>query len=195
MHLDAEHHEAAQRNIGWAAVLNLVLAGVEAVAFFRIANILTIGFGALHDFGDFGATSLSYYLQKWGRKKVQWLTVSNFFNAGAIFISSGVVVGGAVWRLIHQENVSLQSFSWELLGLGVFNVTFNSIIYLRLEGGHTKQESLISGHYLDDILSGIGMIVVDLAAPWFNPAVLDPIVVIVIAVFVSVRTLRRLRAD
>jgi cobalt-zinc-cadmium efflux system protein len=114
---------------------------------------------------------------------------------GALFSSIVLITGSvfilleAIPRLIHPEPVIAEG----MLPMAVLGITVNIIAVLRLRGdGDRLNQRVIMLHLLEDVLGWVGVLVVSIVLLFVDLPVLDPILSIVITVYVLSRIFPRL---
>jgi len=102
---------------------------------------------------------------------------------GSIFILSE-----AIPRLINPEAVNVAGMFW----LAILGVTVNGISVLRLRGGTSLNERVVTWHLLEDVLGWVAVLIVSIVM-YFKPLpILDPILSILIMVVVLWNVIKRL---
>ncbi len=170
------------RKVAW---VNLVLASVKLVVFVCTWSLVAL-YGSLHDFFDGANAILAIKLHRQGRER--WTII---FNALLLLAGSLGVIGWSVYKL--QTHVFFEPISWLLLLAGFFSLWGNSYNFFLIHGGQSRTESILSPHYLEDILDGFVLIVFGAASFWASlPSWWDPAAAITVAVIVAIFTVWRL---
>ena len=153
---------------------------------------------ALHDFGDSLSIGLSYYFHKKSAKKRDEAFSYGYkrFSLLGAFINSVVLILGSAF--VIQESVSrlftpVQPDPRGMLLLAVIGVVVNGIAMVRLRSGVTIQESVLSLHFLEDILGWIAVLVGSVVMMFVNAPFIDPLLSLLIAAFILFNVYRNLR--
>ncbi len=190
-------HSHKSRNLGLAFFLNLGFAVIEIIGGF-FSNSVAILSDALHDFGDSLALGLAWYLER----KAETLKPSPNYSYGfarlrlmGALVNSLILLLGSF--LILKESVErFQSDqipdSELMLYLGVIGLIFNGIAFIRLEGGSLNQK-MVRMHLLEDILGWLAVLLGALLIHFTNWYFIDPLLSILIALFILRGVYFRLR--
>ncbi|PZO95659.1 cation diffusion facilitator family transporter [Streptococcus halichoeri] len=183
------------RAIFIAFVVNLGLALVELI-FGSLFHSSAIIADAIHDLGDALAIGLSYYFENYSQKSSDHeytLGYLRFSLLGAM-LTSLILIGGSlaiiienVGKLFAPQPVNEQG----MLILGIIAIIVNSLASKVLHKEHSEQESMLSLHFLEDILGWLAVIVVSVVLRFTDWYFLDPLLSLVIAVFILIKALPR----
>lgn len=173
----------------WVAFfLNLSFSVLEFI-FGSIFNSSAVLADAVHDLGDALAIGLSACLETVSNRqedKRYTLGYKRFSLLGAILTSVILLTGSFMMiienipRLIKPEVVDYQG----MLVLGIIAIIINLLASLIVRKGKTKNESILSLHFLEDILGWLAVIVVSgvlYVTDWY---ILDPILSLLISSFI-----------
>lgn len=190
-------HHGAMDNIRAAFFLNLAFTIFEIAGGFW-TNSLAILSDALHDFGDSVSLGLSWYFEKYSKKKADEafsFGYARFSLLGAV-VNSLILVGGSVLiltrsipRIFNPQEVHAQG----MLIFAVFGILVNGIAVLRLRRGSSLNEKVVSWHLLEDVLGWIVILVVSIVMMFVDLPILDPILSILLTMFVLYNVVRNLR--
>ena len=171
-----------------AFLLNLSFAIIEVI--FGLAfNSSAVLADAVHDVGDALAIGLSTLLEKISNKKEDsryTLGYKRYSLLGAILTSVILIVGSL---LVLWENVP-KVFTPEpvdyngMLVLGIVAILVNVAASKVVSHGHSHNESILSLHFLEDILGWLAVILVSIALCFTDWYFLDPLLSILIAGFI-----------
>lgn len=171
-----------------AFLLNLSFAIIEVI--FGLAfNSSAVLADAVHDVGDALAIGLSTLLEKISNKKEDsryTLGYKRYSLLGAILTSVILIVGSL---LVLWENVP-KVFTPEpvdyngMLVLGIVAILVNVAASKVVSHGHSHNESILSLHFLEDILGWLAVILVSIALRFTDWYFLDPLLSILIAGFI-----------
>ncbi len=193
------HHTSEKQTSNFALVffINLVFTLIEIVGGY-LTNSVAIWSDALHDFGDTLSLGLSWRLEivakqkrdhrfSFGYKRFSLLGAlinGIFLLAGTIFVLSK-----AIPRLIHPENVHSEG----MFGLAILGILVNGFAALKLNKGKSASESMMSLHLLEDILGWVAVLIASIAIKFGGFTILDPILSILIAIFIIYNAIKRIR--
>jgi cobalt-zinc-cadmium efflux system protein len=184
----AHHHHHTASNISVAFFLNLGFTVVEIIGGL-LTNSVAILSDAVHDLGDSVTLALSWYFEKLSHKpRTETLTYGyKRFSLVGAFISSVILLGGSVFvltravpRIIHPEDVHVDG----MILMAVLGVAVNGLAVLRLKGGRKLNERVVMLHLLEDAIGWVAVLIVSLVMKITYLPVLDPILSVVISVFI-----------
>ena len=171
-----------------AFLLNVSFAIIEVI--FGLAfNSSAVLADAVHDTGDALAIGLSTLLEKISNKKEDsryTLGYKRYSLLGAILTSIILIIGSL---LVLWENVP-KVFAPEpvdyngMLVLGIVAILVNLAASKVISHGHSHNESILSLHFLEDILGWLAVILVSIVLRFTDWYFLDPLLSLLIAVFI-----------
>jgi cobalt-zinc-cadmium efflux system protein len=196
---DHDHSPAssAERRIGFAFLLNLAFTLIEAAGGVW-TNSMAVLSDALHDLGDCVALALGWHFQRLSRKsgdEVYTFGYRRFSLLSALVMSLLLIGGGAVVlyksipRLFAPEATNANG----MLILAGVGIVANGLAALRMHGGRSLSERLVTWHLLEDVLSWAAVLVTALVMKLFDLPILDPILSIAITAYVFWNVAKRLR--
>ena len=191
--MDEHHHRhhfrgQSSSRIFIAFLANFFFAVIEMI-FGRIFNSSAILADAVHDFGDALAIGTSYYFERLSKRRSDYkytLGYLRFSLLGAL-MTAVILILGSVFVLI--ENVQ-KVFNPEPVNyrgmfiLGIIAIIVNVIASRVLNSEASEHESVLSLHFLEDILGWLAVIVVSVILRFTDWYFLDPLLSIMIAVFI-----------
>ncbi len=144
---------------------------------------------ALHDFGDSLALAFTWRFAKVAEKKGDssyTFGYRRFSLVGALVMAMTLLGGGlfvlvrAVPRIIHPETSDAQG----MILLAIVGVLVNGIAALRMHGGRSLSERVVTWHFIEDVLGWIAVLVAAIVMRIWNLQVIDPILSILITLYV-----------
>lgn len=178
----------SSRNILIAFFLNFGFAIVEFV-FGTIFGSGAVLADAVHDLGDATAIGLSAILERYSNKSSDThftLGYKRFSLLGAL-LTGLILVSGSIWvvienvpKIFHPQVINYNG----MLVLGIVAIIINLLASLVVRSGESKNESILSLHFLEDILGWLVVILVSIILhfkPWYF---LDPLLSVAIAIFI-----------
>ena len=183
----------SSRNMTIAFLLNFSFAIIEFIfgLLFHSSAILA---DAVHDSGDAMAIGLSTLFEKISTKKEDreyTLGYKRYSLLGALLTSVILLVGSIlvivenVPKLFAPEKVNYDG----MLILGIVAIVVNTAASRVVSHGHSHNESILSLHFLEDILGWVAVIVVSLILRFTDWYFLDPLLSLVIAGFILSKAL------
>mgnify|MGYP003091469182 FL=1 len=183
----------SSRNMTIAFLLNFSFAIIEFIfgLLFHSSAVLA---DAIHDTGDALAIGLSTLFEKISTRKEDrnyTLGYKRYSLLGALLTSVILLVGST---LVIVENVS-KLFAPEkvnydgMLVLGIVAIAVNTAASRVVSHGHSHNESILSLHFLEDILGWLAVIGVSIILRFTDWYFLDPLLSLVIAGFILSKAL------
>ena len=178
----------SSRNMTIAFLLNFSFAIIEFIfgLLFHSSAVLA---DAIHDTGDALAIGLSTLFEKISTKKEDreyTLGYKRYSLLGALLTSVILLVGSTlvivenVPKLFAPEKVNYDG----MLVLGIVAIAVNTAASRVVSHGHSHNESILSLHFLEDILGWLAVILVSLILRFTDWYFLDPLLSLVIAGFI-----------
>ena len=178
-----------------AFLLNLSFAIVEFIAggIFGSSAVLA---DSVHDLGDALAIGLSAFLEKISNRQEDsryTLGYKRFSLLGALVTAvilmtgSGMVVLENVSKLFHPQPVNDEGLLW----LGIIAISVNVLASLVIRKGQTKNESILSLHFLEDTLGWLAVILMAIVLRFTDWYILDPLLSLAISFFILSKAIPR----
>lgn len=180
----------------WVAFfLNLSYAIVEFIAggIFGSSAVLA---DSVHDLGDAIAVGISAFLETISNREEDrqyTLGYKRFSLLGAL-VTAVILITGSI--LVILENITKifnpQPVNDEgILWLGIIAVSTNVLASLVVRKGKTKNESILSLHFLEDTLSWLAVILMAIILRFTDWYILDSLLSLVISIFILTKALPR----
>ena len=178
----------SSRNMTIAFLLNFSFAIIEFIfgLLFHSSAVLA---DAIHDTGDALAIGLSTLFEKISNRKEDpnyTLGYKRYSLLGALLTSVILLIGSTlvivenVPKLFAPEKVNYDG----MLVLGIVAIAVNTAASRVVSHGHSHNESILSLHFLEDILGWLAVILVSLILRFTDWYFLDPLLSLVIAGFI-----------
>ena len=180
----------------WLAFfLNLSFAIVEFIAggIFGSSAVLA---DSVHDLGDAIAIGISAFLETISNREEDsryTLGYKRFSLLGAL-VTAVILMTGSVMvilenitKLFNPQPVNDEGILW----LGIIAVTINVLASLVVRKGKTKNESILSLHFLEDTLGWIAVILMALILRFTDWYILDPLLSLVISFYILSKAIPR----
>ena len=180
----------------WVAFfLNLSYAIVECIAggIFGSSAVLA---DSVHDLGDAIAIGISAFLETISNREADrqyTLGYKRFSLLGAL-VTAVILITGSI--LVILENIT-KLFNPQLvndegiLWLGIIAVSINLLASLVVRKGKTKNESILSLHFLADTLGWLAVILMAIILRFTDWYILDPLLSLVISIFILTKAIPR----
>ena len=180
----------------WLAFfLNLSYAIVEFIAggLFGSSAVLA---DSVHDMGDAIAIGVSPFLETISNREEDshyTLGYKRFSLLGAmvtaviLMTGSVLVILGNITKLFHPQAVNDEGILW----LGIIAISVNVIASLVVRKGKTKNESILSLHFLEDTLGWVAVILMAIVLRFTDWYILDPLLSLVISIFILSKAIPR----
>ena len=180
----------------WVAFfLNLSYAIVEFIAggIFGSSAVLA---DSVHDLGDAIAIGISAFLETISNREEDshyTLGYKRFSLLGAM-ITAVILMTGSVLvileniaKIFHPQPVNDEGILW----LGIIAVSINVLASLVVRKGKTKNESILSLHFLEDTLGWLAVILMAIILRFTDWYILDPLLSLAISFFILSKALPR----
>ena len=180
----------------WVAFfLNLSYAIVEFIAggIFGSSAVLA---DSVHDLGDAIAIGISAFLETISNREEDrqyTLGYKRFSLLGALMTAVILITGSILvilentTKLFNPQPVNDEGILW----LGIIAVSINLLASLVVRKGKTKNESILSLHFLEDTLGWIAVILMAIILRFTDWYILDPLLSLVISIFILTKAIPR----
>ena len=180
----------------WVAFfLNLTYAIVEFIAggIFGSSAVLA---DSVHDLGDAIAIGISAFLETISNREEDnqyTLGYKRFSLLGALVTAIILMTGSVlvilenVTKILNPQPVNDEGILW----LGIIAITINVLASLVVGKGKTKNESILSLHFLEDTLGWLAVILMAIVLQFTDWYILDPLLSLVISFFILSKALPR----
>ena len=180
----------------WTAFfLNLSYAIVEFIAggIFGSSAVLA---DSVHDLGDAIAIGISAFLESISNREEDshyTLGYKRFSLLGAMVTAVILMTGSVlvilenITKLVHPQPVNDEGILW----LGIIAVSINVLASLVVRKGKTKNESILSLHFLEDTLGWVAVILMAIVLRFTDWYILDSLLSLVISIFILSKAILR----
>jgi len=144
---------------------------------------------ALHDLGDSLALALTWRFTKIADKKGDssyTFGYRRFSLIGALVMAMTLIAGGlfvlvrAIPRIIHPEPSDARG----MILLAILGVLVNGFAALRMRGGSSLSERVVTWHFIEDVLGWIAVLIAAIVMSLSSIQIIDPILSILITLYV-----------
>ena len=185
----------AKYTVWLAFFLNLTYAIVEFIAggVFGSSAVLA---DSVHDLGDAIAIGISAFLESISNREEDshyTLGYKRFSLLGAM-VTAVILMTGSVLvileniaKIFHPQSVNDEGILW----LGIIAIIINVLASLVIRKGQTKNESILSLHFLEDTLGWVTVILMAIVLRFTDWYILDPLLSLAISFFILSKALPR----
>lgn len=185
----------AKYTVWIAFFLNLSYAIVEFIAggIFGSSAVLA---DSVHDLGDAIAIGISAFLETISNREEDrqyTLGYKRFSLLGALVTVVILITGSIlvilenITKLFNPQPVNDEGILW----LGIIAVSINLLASLVVRKGKTKNESILSLHFLEDTLGWLAVILMAIILRFTDWYILDPLLSLVISIFILTKAIPR----
>ena len=177
-----------------ALFLNLFFSVLELVGGIVTGSVAILS-DAVHDFGDAASIGLSVLFEKKSKRQpddtytygyARYSLLGGAITTAILIVGSGLVMYNGVYRLFHPTAIDYDGM---LLLAGV-GLTVNLIATYFTHGGHSLNQKAVNLHMLEDALGWLVILIGAIVMRFTNFALLDPILSILVALFVLFAALK-----
>lgn len=185
----------AKYTVWLAFFLNLTYAIVEFIAggVFGSSAVLA---DSVHDLGDAIAIGISAFLESISNREedIHYTLGYKRFSLLGAMITAVILMTGSVLvileniaKIFHPQPVNDEGILW----LGIIAVSINVLASLVVRKGKTKNESILSLHFLEDTLGWLAVILMAIILRFTDWYILDPLLSLAISFFILSKALPR----
>lgn len=191
------NHNNAQKNIAVAFFLNASFTVIEVIGGI-LTNSVAILSDAVHDLGDTFSIGLSWYAERIARRRPdssftygykRFPVLAALVNAVFLLGASVFVLSRAVPLVINPEPVHAQGMIW----LAILGIIFNGAAVLRLSHGKSLNQKVVRLHLMEDTLGWMAVLIGAIVIRFTGLNWIDPLMGILIALFIIYNALRGLK--
>ncbi|NIS81571.1 MAG: cation diffusion facilitator family transporter [Anaerolineales bacterium] len=191
------HTHDSAGSIRTAFFLNLAFTVVEIFGGLW-TNSLAILSDSIHDLGDSIALGLAWYLEREAQKEDderfsygyrRFSLLGALINTVILVLGSLIILSEAVPRLIAPEPSNAPG----MVLFAVLGILVNGAAVIRLRAGDALNVRVVAWHLLEDVLGWVAVLIVSVILLFWNIQILDPILSILITLYVLFNVLRNLR--
>ena len=192
------HQHTPTERIGVALALNLAFTVVEIVGGL-LTNSMAVLSDALHDLGDTISLGLAWHLTRVSRRRGDELftygyrrfTLLSALAAAVVLVAGAVIVlAESIPRILSPESTIAPG----MLALALLGLAVNGVAALRMRGGTTLNERIVTWHFLEDVLGWAAVLAASVIMMFWDVPILDPVLSVLITVYVLWNVIRHLRS-
>ena len=191
------HHHHQTENIRTAFFLNFGFTLFEIVGGIY-TNSLAITSDALHDLGDSISLGMAWYLEKHSQKESdqkysygyrRFSLLAALINTIILVVGSLYILTEAIPRLLHPEEANAGG----MILLAIVGIAVNGAAVLRVRKGQSLNAQVVAWHLLEDVLGWAAVLIVSIALLVTDLYILDPILSVLINLYVIYNVIGNLR--
>lgn len=186
-----------QKNISVAFFLNAAFTIIEIIGGI-LTNSVAILSDAVHDLGDTFSLGLSWYAEKLAKRRPdsrytygykRYPVLAALVNAVFLLGASVFVLSRAIPLILDAEPVKTTGMIW----LAIAGIIFNGVAVLKLSEGSSINQKVVRLHLLEDTLGWMAVLVGAVIIRYTGLMWIDPLLGVMIAVFIIYNAIRNLK--
>lgn len=190
-----ENLMSSSKNTFIAFLLNLSFSIIEFIFGWLFGSSAILA-DAVHDLGDALAIGSSAIMQTYANKPAdrvypfgykRWNILAALLTSSILIIGSSLILVENLPKLFHPQPVNQDG----MLVLGIIAVIINFLASRIVKNGYSHTESILSLHFLEDILGWLAVILVSIILQFTDWYFLDPLLSLCIAIFILSKALPR----
>lgn len=195
--MEHSHTHDNIRSIKTAFLLNLAFTVVEIIGGLW-TNSLAILSDSVHDLGDSISLGLAWYLERVAHREGdqrfsygyrRFSLLGALINTVILVVGSFFILSAAIPRLINPEPSNAPG----MLLFAILGILVNGAAVLRLRDGKSLNARVVAWHLLEDVLGWVAVLIMSVILLFWNVQILDPILSILITLYVLYNVIRNLR--
>ena len=184
---------SSSKNTFIAFLLNLSFSIIEFIFGWLFGSSAILA-DAVHDLGDALAIGSSAIMQTYANKPAdrvypfgykRWNILAALLTSSILIIGSSLILVENIPNLFHPQPGNQAG----MLALGLIAVIINFLASRIVKNGHSHNESILSLHFLEDILGWLAVILVSIILQFTDWYFLDPLLSLCIAIFILSKAL------
>lgn len=192
-----DHDRGSTANLRLAFTLNLAFTVLEILGGLW-TNSLAILSDAIHDLGDSLSLGVAWFLERYAERGEdqrfsygyrRFSLLGALINAMVLVLGALLIVSRALPRLLEPEH----SDAGGMILFAVVGILVNGAAVFRLRSSRSLNARVVAWHLLEDVLGWIAVLVVGIALLFTDNHLLDPILSILIALYVLYNVISNLR--
>lgn len=184
---------SSSKNTFIAFLLNISFSIIEFIFGWLFGSSAILA-DAVHDLGDALAIGSSAIMQTYANKPAdrvypfgykRWNILAALLTSSILIIGSSLILVENIPNLFHPQPINQAG----MLALGIIAVIINFLASRIVKNGHSHNESILSLHFLEDILGWLAVILVSIILQFTDWYFLDPLLSLCIAIFILSKAL------
>lgn len=191
------HAHNANNSLRAAFFLNLAFTIFEIIGGLW-TNSMAILSDAVHDLGDSVSLGMAWYLERYSRRGKdnrysygyrRFSLLGAMLNILVLLVGGFVILSQAVPRLLNPQHSNAQG----MVLFAIVGILVNGAAVLRLRGGQSLNTQVVAWHLLEDVLGWAAVLIVSVILLFWDIHILDPLLSILITLYVLFNVVRNLR--
>ena len=187
-----------EKNILVAFVLNLLFSIFEFVGGTLTGSVAIIS-DAVHDIGDAASIGVSYFLERKSKKEPdeiytygyrRFSVIGSLITTVILLFGSVAVIYNAVSRIFNPVEIDYKG----MILFAVIGTAVNLFAAILTKDGHSLNQKAVNLHMIEDVLGWVVVLVGAVVMNFTDFAILDPIMSIVVAVFIFINAIKNLKS-
>ncbi len=197
-HLQGHAHAHNTNNsLRTAFFLNLAFTIFEIIGGLW-TNSMAILSDAVHDLGDSVSLGMAWFLERYSRRGKdnrfsygyrRFSLLGAMLNILVLLVGGVVILSEAVPRLLDPQHSNAQG----MVLFAIVGILVNGAAVLRLRGGQSINAQVVAWHLLEDVLGWVAVLIVSIILLFWDIHILDPLLSILITLYVLFNVLRNLK--
>lgn len=185
------------KNILIAFILNLAFSVFEFLGGVFTGSVAIIS-DAVHDLGDAASIGISYFLERKSKHRpdekftfgyARFSVIGSVITTLILLFGSVAVAFNAVNRIIHPTDIHYDG----VIVFAVIGMCINSLAAFATRDGKSLNQKAVNLHMLEDVLGWAVVLIGAVIMRFTGLAIIDPILSIGIAVFITVHAVGNLK--
>jgi len=191
------HQHQDSGDLRLAFFLNVAFAILEIIGGLAINSVAILS-DALHDLGDSFSLGLAWGLQQISQREGDQRYTYGYrrFSLLGALINAVVLIGGSLFvlseaipRLMEPEAFSAPG----MIAFAVVGIAVNGFAAYRLQDNRSSNAQVVGLHLLEDVLGWVAVLIAGVISLFVNLPILDPILSILITLYILFNVVGRLR--
>lgn len=192
-----DHAQDSHGDLRVAFVLNLTFTLLELAGGAAINSIAILS-DALHDLGDSISLGVAWYLERVASRSSDRRYSYGYrrFSLLGALVNTIILIAGSLFILSEAIPRLTNPQSFDTPGMIVFalvGVGVNGVAAYRLRSSGSANVQVVSWHLLEDVLGWAAVLIVGIVSLFVDLPILDPILSILITLYVLANVVGRLR--
>ena len=186
------------KNILIAFILNLSFSIFELFGGF-FTNSIAILSDSVHDLGDALSIGISYFLERKSKKKankeytygyIRYSVLGGVITTTILLVGSILVIINSIGRLLNPVEISYSG----MIVFALIGTIVNFLAAFVTKDGNSINQRSVNLHMLEDVLGWVVVLIGAIIMNFTNISLIDPILSILVAVFILFHSLKNLKA-
>lgn len=182
------HGDSSVRNVFIVFMMNLLFSVSEFI-FGTLFRSTAIFADAVHDLGDAMSVGLAFVLEKQSKQHAdsRYTFGRRRFSLLGALVTGIVLISGSVFAMVRSVPRLLAPTPVNyngMLVMAILAILMNAVSAWALSRGHSRNESMLNLHMLEDMLGWIGILIISVVLRFTDWYFLDPLFSIGISLFI-----------